>query len=173
MKNYKNIKLTPCFIVSIGYIYLFVISIFLYYIDFIHNNKFFRWGIPVTIFGKEITEWNTFYFVWFIILLNTAISTSFSEVVYAWMLNCIQDPKSIDTIYSKQTSIILIIAHTFYYTIHMLVFTNAIMTQFSFCLASFLGTIIVVIYTNWQYIQRVNENKKNLVNNSEKCLLEI
>ena len=46
----------------------------------------------------------------------------------------------------------------------MLVFMNTIMTQFSFFIASFFGGIIIILYTNWQYILRVNRNKTNLLN---------
>jgi hypothetical protein len=164
MNKYKNIKITPVMIVIIGYVYLLIVSIFLYSIGFGKNNKFFRWGIPVTILGQEINDEKTFYSIWIIVLFNTSISTAFTEIVYSWMLNCVQDPKSVDTIYSKPVSLLLISLNALYYSIHMLVLMNAIMTQFSFFLASFLGGIIVIMYTNWQYILRVNRNKTNLLN---------
>lgn len=88
------------------------------------------------------------------------------------MLNCVQDPKSVDTIYSNKVSLLLVGLNSLYYSIHMLVFMNAIMTQFSFFIASFFGGIIVILYTNWQYILRVNRNKINLLNeNNEEYLL--
>jgi hypothetical protein len=88
------------------------------------------------------------------------------------MLNCVQDPKSVDTIYSKPVSLLLVSLNALYYSIHMLVLMNAIMTQFSFFAASFLGGIFVILYTNWQYILRVHRNKRNLiiVNNEEYLL---
>ena len=164
MNNYKNIKITPIMIVIIGYIYLLIVSIFLYSIGFGKNSSFFRWGIPVTILGQEINDNKTFYAIWIIVFINTAISTSFTEIVYSWMLNCVQDPKSVDTIYSNKVSLLLVGLNSLYYSIHMLVFMNAIMTQFSFFIASFFGGIIVILYTNWQYILRVNRNKTNLLN---------
>ena len=67
MNNYKNIKITPIMIVIIGYIYLLIVSIFLYSIGFGKNSSFFRWGIPVTILGQEINDNKTFYAIWIIV----------------------------------------------------------------------------------------------------------
>jgi len=164
MSNYQNINITPITVVIVGYIYITIVGIILYTTGFMKGNDFFRWGIPVTILGKEITDESTFYVIWIVVFINQIISTAFSEIVYSWMLNCVQDPKSIDTIYSKQVSILLVALNTIYYNIHMLFSINSMMTQLSFFVANFFGQFITVIYINWKFILRVYQKRENHYN---------
>ena len=162
MTNYQNINITPIIVVIVGYTYLTIVATILYCTDFMKGNDFFRWGVPVKILGKEVNNLSTFYAIWVVVFLNQFIQTAFTEIVYSWMLNCVQDPKSKDTIYSKKISIMLVALNSIYYSIHMLCSITSIMTQFSFFIANFLGGFIVVIYTNWNYILRVHSNRLNL-----------
>ncbi len=163
--NYNKIKTSPALIVIIGYVYLSILFIYLLLFGFIENNNFFKWGVPIIIMNKKIDDIRIFYSIWVGIFIDSAIYTGFNEVVYSWLINYIQDPKSIDTIYSKYTSLLLITLNSLYHTIHALIFINSITIQISFIIANFIGKIIIEIYINRQYILRVYKNKDELLLN--------
>ena len=102
IKKYNNIRITPMYALLSAYIFLCIIIIYFSSLKYLSNNSYFKWGPPIKVFQIEINDNMSFYILLFIYFVNEIINSLLSAVVYSWIINCIQDPKSKNTFYSKK-----------------------------------------------------------------------
>ena len=160
--SYNNLKLTPLKVIVIGFSFLTIIAIIFYSMGFYTDNEYFKWGPPLYIFKKKITSNLQFYALLFIFFINQIINTLVTEVVYSWIVNCVQDPKSKTTYYSKKISILLVLSNAFYFSTNLMLVINGAYSQISFFLVTVIGNISVIGYTNKKFIDRIfNEQNDN------------
>jgi len=165
MHKYNNIYLTPLVVILGAYIYLSFFIFILYQLDFYHNSEYFRWGPPVIVFRKIVNSTFEFYFLLSLFFFNKMINTLITEVVYTWIVNCIQDPKSNNTYYSKNISLLIILLNSGHLSINFMFAINSLGSQISFLIVDFLGNILVIFYTNKCFIDRIHNENVLLISN--------
>ena len=108
MNHFKSNITSPLLSVIVGYIYIIFLIIMLYIKGFYENSTFFSIGVPITLFGKTIDDNNTYYTILTLFFIHQLINNFINNITYPWLINCIQDPKSKNIIYSKKTSLLII-----------------------------------------------------------------
>ena len=120
MNHFKNNIATPLSSLIYGYGYVVCLAIYMYYNGFYSNSTFFRFGTPVVFMGTTIHDEPTYYMILGVFFVHQLINNLINDVTYPWILNCIQDPKSRDIIYSKYTSIAIINMFAMYSEVDMI-----------------------------------------------------
>ena len=134
---------SPLFFALLSFIYVIIIIISLYYLDFL-SSDFFRWGPPIVFFGKNVETNSMFYLIWFIVFTNNIIFSYLTEIVYPYIVNSIKDPKSKNIIYSKNISMLITLLNGIYYNINNLILINTSISQISLFISNLLGNLLVI-----------------------------
>jgi len=169
MNHFKNKLTSPAISITGGYIYVCVLGLFLYKMGFYENSTFFNWGIPLTLMGKKIEDNLTYYSILFMFFIHQIINNWINDVTYPWIINCIQDPKSKNTIYSKTNSMILVNLFALYSEVDVILIIAGVMSQISFFIVIITANLISVSIINWQYIK--NKEKTVTFNTLENNLI--
>ena len=169
MNHFKNKLTSPAISLTGGYIYMCILGIILYNMGFYKNSSFFSWGTPVILMGKKIEDDLTYYTILFMFFIHQIINNWINDVTYPWIINCIQDPKSKNTLYSKSNSMILVNLFALYSEIDIIIIIAGVMSQISFFIAIIIANLISVSIINWQYIK--NKHKVVSFTNSESNLI--
>lgn len=148
-KRLTSPKNTMC----VAYGYMIVIFTTLYFLDF-YNSGFLSWGPPINFMGKTIEDQMTYYAILLFYFNHQIINNWVNAVVYPWIINCVQDPKSHDLIYSEKVSIILINGFALYSQLDVMLIIAGIMSQISFFIAMCAANLIAVTAVNWKYISQ-------------------
>jgi hypothetical protein len=133
--------------------YIFLVGVVLTFYSFDFYSEYFKWGPPVKIFGKIIVSQLEFYVFLFIFFFNEIIIALLDEIVYPWVVNCVQDPKSVDMYYSPKTALRLVVLNSIYSSLNLLFIITGSFSQISFFAASLCGSTLVVYITNKRYIK--------------------
>lgn len=144
---------SPIFALSCGYIFFFVTLIILWNLGIYQNNSFFRWGPPLVFFNYTVETQKEFYLLVFITFVHQLINNWISEVVYPWIINHIQDHKSIHLQYSRIVSILIVNLHAFYSSLDLAFIINGYLSQISFFAFILLSNLITSSIINWMYIK--------------------
>lgn len=161
-RKFNNSFISPLLSISVAYIFLILTVISFYYLNFFNNNNYLKWGPPIKLWQFEIKDNFTFYWVLIIYFLNEVVNSFLSESLYPWIVNCIQDPKSRNTFYSQKISITIIIMYTLYSQLNLIFVINGSLSQISFFVSTALGSILTSTYINWNFIQRIKKENKEL-----------
>jgi|LauGreSuBDMM15SN_2_FD.fasta_scaffold171305_2 hypothetical protein len=156
MNHFKSNITSPLFSVIVGYIYIIILVIILYIKGFYENSTFFSIGVPITLFGKTIDDNNTYYTILILFFIHQLINNFINNITYPWLINCIQDPKSKNIIYSKKTSLLIINLFSLYSELDVILIVSGIMSQISFFFVIILANVISDTFINWQYIKKKN-----------------
>jgi len=154
--------LTPAKVITVAYIFISMFIMVLYLMDFYKDNKYFYWGPPIVIFKKEVTSHGEFYALLFFAFVNKIIQTFIGEIVYTWIVNCVQDPKSKNTYYSRNISLTIVLLNATYFSINSIFVINTTLSQVSFFLVDLIANIIVIFYTNKKFIDRIFNEQNSL-----------
>ena len=153
--NHFSSKLTsPLLSIIGGYIYVGILILALYFLDFYKDSNFFIWGPPVVLIGKTIDDEFSYYIILLVFFIHQLINNWINEVTYPWIINCVQDPKSKRIGYSNRTSILIINLFSLYSEIDVLLIIAGVMSQLSFFVVIIVANMISVTVINWQYIKR-------------------
>ncbi len=163
MQNYNNTSLTPLKVITISYTFISFFLTILFFFGFYNDSKYFTWGVPVTLFHKEINNYTEFYTLLFLFFINKIMNTLITEIVYSWILNNIHDPKSNNTFYSKNISLLIILLNSLHLSINSMFSIHGTNAQISFLLAESMGNLLVIFYINKKFIERI-ENYQLLSN---------
>lgn len=156
---------SPIFVISIAYSYIAIVIAILYSTGFYRNSSFFNWGPPIKFFDHEITSNTTFYSLQFLIFIHQIVNNWVNNVVYAWIINSVQDPKNKRMEYSRSTSLIIINLFNVYSELDVVFVIMGFMSQISFVLSIILANIITGTIVNDQHIRNKsiqNENEEFL-----------
>jgi hypothetical protein len=107
--------------------------------------------------GTKVENEKTYYFLLFLFFLHQLINNWINEVTYPWIINCVQDPKSNNIIYSKRISMIIINMFSIYSELDVILIISGIVSQFTFFVMIILANIISISLINWQYIKKKDD----------------
>jgi hypothetical protein len=122
------------------------------------KSNFFTWGTPVTFLNITITDNTTYYVMLTLFFLHKLVNNWVKYVVYPWIINCVQDPKSNNEtlIYSKKMTLLIINMYTLYIELDMVLIVSGIISQGSFVVMIVLANLISTNIINWNYIKSRN-----------------
>ena len=164
IKSYNNVFLTPLKVIMLNYSFFIVFLSVLFKLDLYRDSEYFTWGPPVVIFKKTIDTQFDFYLLLVMFFINKMINTMVTEIVYTWIVNCVQDPKSNDTIYSKNISLMIILLNAMHLSVNSMFTINGSSSQVSFLIVDMIGNLLIIFYTNKKFIDRIH-TKKEYMNN--------
>jgi len=149
---------SPLISICGGYVYIGILAIFMYAMGFYKNSTFFRWGTPVTFMGTTIHDDKTYYLILCMFFVHQFINNWVNDVTYPWMLNCVQDPKSKNLVYSRKVSMIIVNMFALYSELDVMLIIAGVMSQFAFFVVLILANMAAVSVINWQYIKKKEES---------------
>jgi hypothetical protein len=145
--------LSPVYSLICGHTFLIVIIFTFYGFGFYTDNEYFSWGVPVTFLTYNITSETTFYCLLVLIFFHQLISNWIYEVVYPWIINTIQNPRTTTLEYSKPTCLFIVNMNSLYNQLHMAFIINGITSQVSFLIILVIADFLTLSYINWKYIK--------------------
>ena len=155
---------SPLLAICGGYIYLTVLGIGLYEMEFYKNSTFFSWGTPVNLMGTTVTDNNIYYLALGLFFVHQLINNWIKEVTYPWIINCIQDPKANILGYSRGVSMLIVNMFSLYSELDILFIITGVMSQISFFLVIIFANLITVSLINWKYIKKKSGKINKLYN---------
>lgn len=158
MNHFRNHMTSPLFSICGGYVYITILVAYLYLNDFYNNSSFFSWGPPITFMGTEIEDSQDYYLLLFLFFLHQLINNWVNDVTYPWILNCVQDPKSKNLVYSRTTSMLIVNMFALYSELDVMLIIAGVMSQMAFFVMLILANMISVSVINWQYIKNKGPN---------------
>lgn len=151
MSHFKKTS-SPKLVIIIAFIYVIIVGFILYGSGFYKNSTFFNWGVPIKFFGHEVTSEWTFYGLHVLIFFHQIVNNWVNSVVYAWIINNIQDPKNKHLEYSCCISLLIINAFNIYSELDMVFIIVGFMSQISFVVTICVANTITSTYINNKYI---------------------
>lgn len=153
MNHFRNRLTSPLLSICGGYVYITILATFLYSAGFYSNSAFFSWGPPVTFMSTTIESQRTYYLLLGLFFIHQLVNNWVNSVTYPWIVNCIQDPKSDNLIYSRQMSILIVNMFSMYAQLDVMLIIAGVMSQLSFFVMLILANMVSVTIINWQYIK--------------------
>lgn len=153
-------KISPIITMSIAYAYVAIIGFILYFTGFYEGNTFFNWGPPIVFFGKTIEKTSTFYGLHILIFFHQIINNCVNSIVYAWILNSVQDPKTSQIEYRKKVALLIINFFDIYSELDMVFIIGGFMSQISFVCTVMFANMITSTYINHRYLLLKEENNR-------------
>ena len=153
MNHFRNKFTSPLISICTGYVYIVGLAIILHLLGFYQNSEFFRWGTPVKLMGMTIDDDRTYYGLLALFFVHQLINNWVNDVTYPWIINCVQDPKSDNLVYSRKTSMLIVNMFALYSELDMVFIISGVMSQISFFVAIILANMVSVTVINWQYIR--------------------
>ena len=71
-----------------------MLGIILWAMGLYQKSRFFQWGTPVTFMNVTINDDLTYYSLLGLFFFHQLINNWINTVVYPWIINSVQDPKS-------------------------------------------------------------------------------
>lgn len=151
---------SPVTVTIAAYSYVGVIAIALYATGFYENSTFFAWGPPIKFFNREVSSTKEFYYLHALIFGHQLVNNCVSSVVYPWIINNVQDPKSKVLLYSTPVTLLLINAFDIYSEIDVVFIIGGFTSQISFVATIICANLITSTFINYKYVkdrETVNE----------------
>ena len=132
------------------------------------SSPFLNFGpsVDTELFGVKLDTW----FKWVMVALYTFISTCIaafsSDSVVPWIMNTIQDHKTLYIPYSKSVCLAIIQIFTFYGVTQSVIGLFVALTQVDFMLIRLMADFFVNYYTTYWFLQNkiVNRSKYDSYN---------
>lgn len=153
MNHFRSKLTSPLASVVMGYIYVMIMGISLYFLDVYDNSSYFNWGPPLKIMNKTIEKNETFYLLLVLTFFHQLINNWVNEVTYPWIINCVQDPKNNNLQYTNNVSLLIVNMFSVYSEVDVLIIILGVMSQFSFFIVIIMANIISVTIINRYYIK--------------------
>lgn len=153
MNHFRSKLTSPLASVVMGYIYVMIMGIILYFFDIYDNSSYFNWGPPLKIMNKTIEQNKTFYLLLILTFFHQLINNWVNEVTYPWIINCVQDPKNNNLQYTNNVSLLIVNMFSVYSEVDVLIIILGVMSQFSFFIVIIMANIISVTIINRYYIK--------------------
>ena len=144
---------SPLISICAGYAYIAVLISILGGTGMYESSTFFRWGTPVTFMGITIEDSKIYYSLLLLFFTHQLINNWVNTVTYPWIINCVQDPKSKDLLYSKRTAMVIVNMFALYSELDVVFIVSGIMSQIAFFAAIIVANMISTTLINWQYIR--------------------
>ena len=150
--NLRQKMTSPIIAMCTAYAYLAVIGISLWATGFYKGNNYFNWGPPIKLFSHDITTQRKFYAVHIMIFFHQLVNNWVNTVVYPWIINDIQDPKSKEMRYGMTPSLLLINFFDLYSEFDVMLILMGFTSQISFIMTVTIANIITSTIINRRYI---------------------
>ena len=154
---------SPLLAMCSAYSYITIISIIMLSMGVYSNSNFFSWGPPINFFGMKIVSQKTFYCFHIMIFFHQLINNWVNSVVYPWIINTIQDPKSKTIPYNTFVSLMLINSFDLYSELDVMLIIMGFTTQISFIFTVTIANIITSTAINYRYIKDKTEETEQLL----------
>ncbi len=161
-------KTSPLKTIGIAYIYVSIIGFILYGTGFYKGSSFFSWGPPIKFFEHAIETDKTFYCIHLIIFFHQIINNCVNSIVYAWIINSVQDPKTKTMEYPRWLSLIIINLFNIYSELDTILIIMGFMSQISFVITIIFANIITSTYINNRYL--LDKQRKPLISQYEQMI---
>jgi len=145
---------SPVFSLAGAYMYVGGFGLFLFLNGFYSGSPLFAWGTPVTFMGQTITELRTYYLTLLALFVHQNVNNWVNSVVYPWLLNCVQDPKSPTSGYSDFSTLVLVCLFDLYSEIDMILVVSGIASQMGFVAAIVAANVVSSSAINLQYLRQ-------------------
>lgn len=122
-----------------------------------NKSSFFTWGTPVTFMGVTITDDTTYYTLLVLFFVHQLINNWINTVTYPWIINCVQDPKSSNLVYSQRTTMLIVNMFALYSELDMILIVSGIISQGAFFVMIILANMVSTSFINWRYIKLRNQ----------------
>ena len=163
--NHFNNRITsPLISITTGYVYIVVLSTFLYIAGFYEHSTFFTFGPPIIFMGTPIENNIIYYSLLLLFFIHQLINNWINDVTYPWILNCVQDPKSTNLVYGKKTSMLIVNMFALYSQLDVVLIIAGVMSQLTFFIILIIANMVSVSVINWQYIKHKNDPLDDLEN---------
>jgi len=153
MNHFKNKSTSPLISICAGYIYIVLLAGALSAMGLYQKSSFFRWGTPVTFMSVVINDEVTYYSLLCLFFVHQLINNWINSVTYPWIINCVQDPKSKNLVYSRKVTMIIINMFALYSELDMILIVSGIISQAAFFVMIILANMISTTIINWQYVR--------------------
>ena len=157
MHHFRTKITSPLLSICTGYIYIVALAVTMYYMKFYDGSTFFSWGTPVTFMGTKVTNQGTYYLLLLLFFGHQLINNWINDVTYPWIINCVQDPKCDNLLYSKRVSLLIVNMFALYSELDVILIISGVMSQISFFLMIILANLISTSIINWEYIRNKPE----------------
>lgn len=158
---------SPRVIMGLAYFYLVILALIFNYTGLYRSGDFFSWGPPITFFGQTITSWSTFNALHVSIFFHQIVNNWVNSVVYPWIMNSVQDPKTKHNEYSAPLTLLLINLFNIYSQVDTIFIVVGFTAQISFVLTTTIANILTSTYINYRYLQlRNNRDNSDLEKDS-------
>jgi len=145
-------SLSPKVSISVGYIYLAISAVFLYYAGFFQESTVFNIGPPVNITGYVIETWPMYIFFLIFFSLHQGINSYVSATAYPYIVNEIQDRKCDKPLYSVVSSLTISSLFDSYSMLDMFFLISGTYSNFIFFLGIMFTNIVVKLWINYRYL---------------------
>ena len=159
----KMLITSPVLAISTAYFYLVTVGIVLWNVGMYKDNNFFNWGPPIYLFNHKVDSNQYFYTIHLLIFIHQLINNWVNTVVYPWIINTIQDPKTKKILYSKGVSLLLINMFDLYSELDVMLILMGFTSQISFIVTVSIANVITSTIINKRYIEDKDE-EYNLLN---------
>ena len=158
-----NIITSPVYCLGVGYLYIAIVAIAFYKLNFFGNHSFFTWGPPLSLFGKIINDNSTFYIILSVYFFHQLINNWVNNVTYPWIINCVQDSKCLNTGFSNPKTLFIVNLFAIYSNLDLLFIIGGATSQISFFLVIIIANIISTTLVNLHHIKIKDKEYANLI----------
>ena len=157
MNHFTSRWTSPLLSICSGYLYIVVLALVLASMGLYNKSSFFTWGTPVTFMGVTITDDTTYYTLLVLFFVHQLINNWINTVTYPWIINCVQDPKSSNLVYSQRTTMLIVNMFALYSELDMILIVSGIISQGAFFVMIILANMVSTSFINWRYIKLRNQ----------------
>jgi len=157
MNHFRSRLTSPLLSVLSGYVYIAGLAVYLYVSGFYGHSSFFSWGVPVTFMGVTVESEQTYYTILGLFFVHQLVNNWVNDVTYPFIVNCIQDPKSVDLVYSRSTCMIIVNLFALYSELDVILIISGVMSQISFFVVLILANMVSSSVINWRYVRGKRE----------------
>lgn len=143
---------SPHIVISIAYVYIIGMIFLLYLLGMYENNRYFNWGPPIVFFTRQVDTKTEYYLIHLLLFTHQLINNWVSAVVYPWILNSVQDPKSTGSGYSRKTSLLIINMFDLFSQIDVMLIVVGFGSQVAFIFTITLANLITSTLINKRYL---------------------
>jgi len=162
MNHFRSRVTSPLISICAGYGYMGILAIAMYCMGFYGKSSFFTWGTPITFMNVTIDDSGTYYLLLILFFGHQLFNNWINDVTYPWIVNCVQDPKSTNSLYSYRTSILIINMFSLYSELDMILVISGVVSQISFFIMIILANIISATFINSRYLKAKRETEQDL-----------
>lgn len=152
MNHFTSRLTSPLLSICSGYVYIAGLAVILATMGLYEKSSFFTWGTPVTFMGVTITDNSTYYILLLLFFVHQLINNWINSVTYPWIINCVQDPKSSNLVYSRGTTMLIVNMFALYSELDMILIVSGIISQGAFFIMIILANMLSASVINWRYI---------------------